>query len=220
MRISLPGRVKGKRADIQLQVRPFHELLIKEASASAHRLKEWHSVLSEKELPRAWKANPIISGAGDEELVVPVAIYMDAARYGGSAAAGKQRSILQVSLVNLISGTRHVGLAFRKQYQCRCGCKGWCSVYSILSFLHWCLLQLAQGRWSESAFGGGDWSAESPALDRVALAGQATAFKAAVVYLMLDWEAVVSTMGVPQWNTKLHPCPLCNCSSDIMHAYR
>eukprot|EP00959_Pyramimonas_sp_CCMP1952_P338705 7093094-Pyramimonas_sp.AAC.1 len=178
-----------------------------EAAESAHKLTEWKSSLAHRQLPPAWSDHPIVSGASADDVVVPIGLYMDAARYGGQAAAGKQRGVLQVSAVNLVSGVRHVGLAFRKQYQCRCGCRGWCSTYSIMAYLHWCLLQLAEGKWSQRALGGGSWDGESQSLSRVTLAGQPLGFKAAVVYLMLDWEAVVSLMGLPAWNHKLHPCP-------------
>eukprot|EP00959_Pyramimonas_sp_CCMP1952_P403528 8455855-Pyramimonas_sp.AAC.1 len=51
-------------------------------------------------------------------------------------------------------------------------------------------------------------------------AGSELGFQAAVVYIMTDWGAVASALGLPTWSHARSPCPLCNCSSESMHSYR
>ncbi|CAK0882303.1 unnamed protein product [Prorocentrum cordatum] len=53
---------------------------------------------------RVYREHRVYLDSDPGELVVPVAVFVDSAQYGGAAGAGRQRSIVTVSLINLITG--------------------------------------------------------------------------------------------------------------------
>eukprot|EP00439_Symbiodinium_sp_Y106_P060893 s2201_g9.t1 len=70
---------------------------------------------------------------------------------------------------------------------CRCGCRGWCSIYPLLD------------AWVQD-------------LDKLQ-----TAMKCAVMDIQCDWPAYLEVSGARFWNHSIHPCPLCNISQDYMN---
>ena len=70
---------------------------------------------------------------------------------------------------------------------CRCGCRGWCSIYPLLD------------AWVQD-------------LDKLQ-----TAMKCAVMDIQCDWPAYLEIAGARFWNHSIHPCPLCNMSQDDMN---
>eukprot|EP00959_Pyramimonas_sp_CCMP1952_P090292 1890037-Pyramimonas_sp.AAC.1 len=51
MNLSLPGFNRGRRADMTLGVRPFHELLAKEATTAPHVIAQWKDQLAQTRRP-------------------------------------------------------------------------------------------------------------------------------------------------------------------------
>ena len=193
-------------------VRFLHESLHEEVRAVSK--DELRRKMQAKEMPRAWHSHPVVQRVPPGELVIPTALYTDAAAYGGQAA-GRGKSVVVISLVNLLTKTRHFGIVLRKHLLCKCGCGGWCSLYRALALTHWSCRALADGVWPRTDLdqqAWGDFRAEH--------AGESLGFRAAVLYLMMDWEAVCQTLGVPTWQHLVHPCPLCNADADRLHLYR
>jgi hypothetical protein len=101
-----------------------------------------------------------------------------------------------------------LSVVFRKRFLCKCGCKGWCSMYPIFAFLHWGFRALAEGTHpldgvDGEPFGPGD-------RERSKRAGSAMPFRAACVYVKGDWSEMVGTFGFPSWHDGLRPCYDCN----------
>ena len=138
-------------------------------------------------------------------------------RYGGAAGAGRLRTIIVVSCCNLVTGRRHVMGVLRKHVCCRCGCKGWCSLYPLLSFVRWSIDALAEGKWPDK-HPDRPWRVkDGPNYER---AGSDLGFRGAVQYVMADWEAICNYLGFPSWSHKVSPCPLCSTTKQTMHEYR
>ena len=70
---------------------------------------------------------------------------------------------------------------------CRCGCRGWCSIYPLLD------------AWVQD-------------LDKLQ-----AAMKYAVMDIQCDWPAYLEISGGRFWNHGTHPCPLCKVSQDDMN---
>eukprot|EP00959_Pyramimonas_sp_CCMP1952_P314263 6578539-Pyramimonas_sp.AAC.2 len=66
-------------------------------------------------MPLIYTEHPAVKSAEPGELAVPAAIYIGGVRYGGKAAAGRLKSTIALTLVNLVSGVRHVAATVRKQ---------------------------------------------------------------------------------------------------------
>ena len=158
-------------------------------------------------MPAAWQSHPVVrDGAVEGDFVLPVALFIDAAKFGGQAA-GRNKSIYNFTCVNLLSGRRHVIAVLRKFITCRCSpaCKGWCTLQRLFEWARWSIDSLAQGVWPVCPFDGPDWDADA---DRAAKAGTPLGFRAAVLHLMCDWEAVGSILGTFTWSHITFPCPL------------
>eukprot|EP00959_Pyramimonas_sp_CCMP1952_P262725 5493833-Pyramimonas_sp.AAC.1 len=70
--------------------------------------------------PPSYNTHPVVVSAPEGALVIPLGIFVDVARYGGSASAGRQRGILVMSISNLATQKRYPGVIFRKQLACKC----------------------------------------------------------------------------------------------------
>eukprot|EP00959_Pyramimonas_sp_CCMP1952_P194322 4063376-Pyramimonas_sp.AAC.1 len=57
----------------------------------------------------------------------------------------------------MITKRRHVGVVFRKQLACRCGCKGNCSYWRLFTFLRWSLDALAIGKYPRATWDHSRW---------------------------------------------------------------
>ena len=47
-------------------------------------------------------------------------------------------SILAISIVNVLSGRRHLSIVIVKSEFCSCGCFAWCTLFPIFDWLAWC----------------------------------------------------------------------------------
>ena len=47
-------------------------------------------------------------------------------------------------IVNMITERRYLACCMRKKMLCRCGCRGWCSLFEVFTFLRWCFESLAK----------------------------------------------------------------------------
>ena len=217
--LSIPftTRQSRSRAVHDVPVRPFHELL-------AHELHTPLTValvrerIASKTWPRVYTNRQVVATAAPHEVVVPLGVFLDAAQYGGAAGAGRSRSVLVISLINLCTQRRHVGVVFRKHLACHCGCRGWCSYWRLLTFLRWSIDALASGVRPRLTWDGGVWPDSE--LERRRCADTPFGFKAALCYVMADWEAMVQFFSIPAWDSASHCCPICDCTLQNRHMYR
>jgi len=92
----------------------------------------------EPEWTEAYETHPVVQSHPDRG-VVPYAMYLDGISFT------KTDSLLGVFVYSLITLTRHLVAVFRKSHLCRCGCKGWCSLYPVFRVLRWSFECLAAG---------------------------------------------------------------------------
>eukprot|EP00959_Pyramimonas_sp_CCMP1952_P385880 8087329-Pyramimonas_sp.AAC.1 len=80
------------------------------------RADQWH--------PAMQRRDP----AGHRPLML--ALYADGIRYTRSDRTGKSDSLLLVTMHTLASRRRHPLAVIRKSEMCRCGCRGWCTIFT------------------------------------------------------------------------------------------
>ena len=208
-------RKTRNRSVLSVPCRPYHDMLVSELKKPLTRFTV-QAQLREQNWPPVFTEHEVVKAAGPGELVVPLAIYVDGAQYGGAAGAGRSKTVLNVSMINLCTQRRHVGIVFRKHVACKCGCKGYCSYSRLFQFLRWSVDALASGTYPSL-----DWDGkEICGADQLAVAGKTVGFKGAVCYVMADWEALSQHFSVPSWKSKFHCCPLCDTTLENMHCYR
>ena len=116
-------------------------------------------------------------------------------------------AICGITIHNLVSGTRRLSISLRRSLLCRCGCRGWCTMYSIWSFVLWGLRALAAGAFPQARHTGAEWLVSDEV--RESLAGKPLGFRGALVHIRADWAEIAKSMGMRNWNHVVRPCPFC-----------
>ena len=196
------------RAAQTLLVRPVHEQLQAEIEADPAQGDALDAMKASGKLPPAYHEHCVVQRNADER-VWPVALYMDGVPYSITD------SVLAVWLVNAVSGKRHLCALVRKRQACRCGCRGWCTYFVLLKYLHWCLQALARKVHPSSRHDGSAWGDADG--HHALLAGEAMFARAAMVWLKGDWAELCSRLGFPTWSHAMRPCLCCNGSGDRLY---
>ena len=138
----------------------------------------------------------------------PIALYFDAMPYI------KRDGVLAVVVVNILSGVRHLVGVLRKSTFCRCGCRGWCSIWPFLANLHSSLSALREGIFPSSGSPGMIWDQNS---ERAMLAGGLLTLTAFALQIKVDWGEVGSTLAFASWSHNSWPCAWCDCEKHSLH---
>jgi hypothetical protein len=200
--LEVPGTLKRDLARVvhNFWTIPGHEQLADDVGADPvcrARLKEH---IRNGDLPPAYWEHPVVAASSEEDVVYPYALYMDGVPYSNTDG------VLGVWLVNLVSSVRYLTLVLRKKSICQCGCRGWCSYFSVFLYLAWQIAALAEGRRPSKRHDGSDWKPSDK--KRASLAGEIMT-KGACIYIKGDWCEYAQTFAFPAWNDTLRPCFEC-----------
>ena len=151
--------------------------------------------IASHDLPQCYFEHSVV--AGSTVPIVPLSLYIDGIAYAINDG------IIAVWAVNEINDDRHLLCALRKTIRCECGCRGWCTLWSIFDWLRWSFEALAnrvypQQRHDGSAFGTRDDR-------RKVLAGTEQDCGAALIYIKGDWSELANNFGFPKLERWLAP---------------
>ena len=210
--IDVPVHVKisDERILAPIPFVPVHEAIADEVEQDPNIVSELQTQCNSNALPKYYYDHPVVI-AEPPGTVLPTEIYIDAAPFN------KLDSALGFFLINLISGTRTLLGTLRKSSLCKCGCKGWCSVFSVLQLIQFGALRLQGGHHSMMRADYKPWKAGDYV--REALAGLALPIKGILSKISGDWMEYCSTIGYPTWGTQASPCPFCFCTRDNMYCF-
>eukprot|EP00959_Pyramimonas_sp_CCMP1952_P414351 8681631-Pyramimonas_sp.AAC.1 len=90
----MQSKAKGRRTVQNMLIRPLHQLLHHEVTKTPLAKLEMQDSFKSREWPRVYREHRVYLDSDPGELVVPVAVFVDSAQYGGAAGAGRQRSIV------------------------------------------------------------------------------------------------------------------------------
>ena len=141
--------------------------------------------------------------------MVPTSLYVD------GIAFSENDNLIAFYLVNWITGARHLIISVRKNDLCRCGCRGWCTLFSIHLFLRWTFRATGAGILPEGRHDLKTWGLCDNM--REAYAGEELGIRAAVVLVNADWKEFVSTFGLPAHNSLYSPCPTCSVPQELLY---
>ena len=179
----------------RLEACPAHELLAQELAENPQILRDLRESVERGDWPPSYTEHPVVRSA-PAGTVLPLAVYLDGVPFS------KSDGFLAFWVYNLLTMRRHLVAVLRKSFACTCGCKRWCSLHPIFSFLHWTLAALAHGAFPQTRHDGGAWRREDA--HRAAAAG-APLPKAAAVALKGDWAEFALALGFPTWSHAAHP---------------
>jgi len=167
-----------------------------------HRLREW----IRDQAPPRYHEHVVVREAAPETPVYPYALYVDGVKFSRTDGA------IGFWLCNLVTHLRQLIMTQRKTELCSCGCRGWCTIYSIMCALAWSFNAMAAGMCPGSRHDHKPWRP----LDHIrqAVAGCQMSWRAAIMYVKIDMMEFVTTFGFPSWMTAVAPCPFCHCTLD------
>ena len=179
-----------------------HEEVIREVNEDPMMMENLKDAVDEQvDLPKAYCMHPIVQRFLAYVPVIPLALFVDGVPYS------LNDSVVGFWLLNLISGKRTLLAIVRKKLTCRCGCRGWCTFFSVWDIIAWSFRQLAKGvlpaeRHDGTPFGEGE-------RHRAGAGAEELPFRAVLVYLKCDWAEFGTTCGLATWSSNLRPCWVC-----------
>ena len=187
-----------------------HELLARDTDACLRtRLRE---AREDNELPPCYFDHPVVRRFdAPDDPVLPLCLFMDGVPYS------HVDSVIGVWVENYITGRRYLLAALRKRLLCKCGCRGWCSVFPIFQVLSWSFRCLADKLHPTSRHDGSPWAASDTV--RLAAAGSPMDMRCCLLYIKGDWSEFATTFGLPSWHDGVRPCYLCNASGPGLFHY-
>jgi len=128
----VPGQKRDEpgRASVKLSLRSPVEVMDEDIKANASLSQLLDEAKVAQQLPAAYYTNPVVMENAEAD-VFPYAMFMDGVPYSNVD------SVVGIWLVNMLTNTRSFLGGVRKALCCACGCRGWCTWYPILYFLHW-----------------------------------------------------------------------------------
>ena len=155
------------------------------------------------DLPPCYADHPVVRRFdAPDDPVLPLCMFIDGAPYS------QVDSVVGVWVENYITGRRYLVAALRKRLLCKCGCRGWCSMFPIFQTLSWSFRCLADKLHPLSRHDGGPWAASDN--DRLAKAGAELAIRCCLLFIKGDWSEYATTFGLPTWHDGVRPCYMCN----------
>lgn len=213
-RVSVPlfRRGDASRKLVDIPTLPPHEVVAEEMGANgAQILEQLGTTIASGSMPRAYFDHPVVQQAqADGALARPLALYLDAVDFAREDAS------LGIWLSDCLTGRRWCVACFRKSEMCKCGCSGACSTHPVFRMITWSLRHLATGYYPQSLPGGEEFASES----RKALRGTPLGVRGAVIAVKGDWMEWQERLGFRSWSHGLHPCPLCDTTTDSMFLRR
>eukprot|EP00959_Pyramimonas_sp_CCMP1952_P473776 9502316-Pyramimonas_sp.AAC.2 len=106
-------------------------------------------------------------------------------------------------LVNLLSSKRYLLTTLRKSDECQCGCRGWCSVFPILSCIRWQLESMALGTRPDSMHDLKPWPPGQEPTQRQ------LSYSAMLLFVKGDWAEHSKTLALAPCNQNDNCCQFC-----------
>ena len=191
----------GSRISYRLPVIPPHEHLNREMGERREVLEErLASHVRGDKLPPIYTEHPVT--AKTRGRAQPIALYID------GVPTTKTDGVLGIWVYFCLSEARHLVAVIQKSRLCKCGCKGWCSLWVVFSWLAWSLGLMAEG-----VHAAVDWNGKPiKGCIRQGLKGFKLLFAAALCAIKGEWLEFCSTFAFSNWQTRLSPCYGCWCT--------
>ena len=206
--LPVPGFAKGEgRAKIPLLVIPPHEALEEAARQDPTSRTILREAVDDRTLPPCYYDNPLVAanppGAGP---LAPYSLFVDGVPYSNDD------SVMGIWVLDVLTDQRFLLGLLRKKLLCRCGCRGWCTLWAVWDWLHYCFSAAAAGRYPVARHDGEPWGDLDQ--DRAALSGTALEKRWVLLHVKMDWQEYASSCAFPLWTDSLRPCMDCNASTE------
>ena len=193
----------GSRTTMALPVINPHEVLNQEMGEDGGEIdSKLAQLVKDCMVPPVYTSHTVAIASGMKAQ--PGVLYVD------GVPTTKKDGLLGFWVYFLLSRRkkRHLVCCIRKSRMCKCGCRGWCTLFVIFSWLNWSFVAAAAGinpsrTWDEQMF---------TDTIRLGTAGVELLYSLAMVAIKGDWMEFCSTFAFSNWNTILSPCLACWCT--------
>lgn len=177
-----------------------HEELAHEAAANPQAA----TGPSDPEWTEAYHSHPVVR-AHPGQVVMPYALYLDGISFT------RTDSLLGVFVYSMYTLKRHLCAVLRRSSMCKCGCKGWCTLYEVFRVIRWSMGCLARGEWPSARHDGPFGEHDQQRREK---AGQSLGFFGALLHLKGDWSEFAHTLGFADWSSRLYGCIFCSATRE------
>lgn len=203
--IDMPAYVNGRRQLKKLHCVPLYDVLEKEIDL-AEESGEVVQVPESSDWSDTFNSHKLRHLPGDPRTCYPLGLYADKIKYTRSIGPGKSDSVLAITAFNLCTGSRHLLYVVSQRQLCRCGCKTWCSIYTVLEHLKYSIAAASRGVYPLTTHDGSPWEAGSFG---ARMAGKRMKSRFILTQIKSDWAEMVHTFGLPSWSCHHSPCFKC-----------
>ena len=216
--VPAPQFIKGERDVAPLLLVPPHEAFAAEYLQDGDLRDRLNDGLQgDPEWADAYNRHPAVAAAGGCP-VHPVALYVDGVRYTKAIGLGRSDTFIGFFTYSLITAKRHLLGLVRKSRLCRCGCRGWCTLWTVFRFLRWSFGAAMEAKRPSTMWNGEEWPADSYYGSLLAV-GRDLPCRVALAQIKGDWAEYCSTFGFPTWSSKHCPCFLCQTDKEHMYDF-
>ena len=168
--------------------------------------------------PRSYYRHSVVKEAQQQgrDLPLPFYTFIDGVAYSVQAG-GRSYTITGMWVVSMTTGKHYYVGGMRSQESCRCGCRGWCSVYPLLLFLKHVFRILRLGRRLLERHDHSEWQPDDPLYAKLTEGPLDLGFTACLQNLDGDWMESVHSLGFKSPTSNYHACPYCHTTKHIMH---
>jgi hypothetical protein len=209
-------KTRAHREVRAIPMNPLHEAIATEIRSTTSLLDD----IATRTWPPCYNNHPLVQEArtAGTQLPIPLAVYLDGVRFT-APIAGRSDSILGIWAYNACSGRRHYLMSLRTRDFCRCGCRGWCTIYPTMLALSWCLSALACGKRPAMRHDLSQWRQHDPMIAVANSFGEDLGFTAILIWLKGDWGEVHHTLGLPSVAVSNCPCVFCRLPKNQIHEH-
>ena len=207
-------RGRGTRETRPIPTNPLHECIAREVRGDPSIMERAHR----RPWPPCYNNHPLVRKARDANspLPLPLFLYLDGVRYT-APLAGRSDSILGIWAYNAVTNKRHLLICLRVLDYCRCGCRGWCTIYPAMLCLKWSLVALASGKRPRVKHNSTPFVPGEALWELLQQEGEDLGVTAALVWVKGDWSEVSHTLGLPSVVSHNCPCPFCRLKQPELH---
>ena len=195
------------RSVVEHPVQAPHDVLCQEIAEDPSILDKAKDI----DWPPSFYDNEVYKNNKDKP-VVPYCLYVDGVR------TTVRDGVIGFWTYSLVTMKRFLVTLIRKSELCRCGCRGWCSLWPVFKMISWSFNAFSKMVFpTEDAFGRTFVKTEERRFDQ---AGKAMPCIGVLNQIRGDWAEFTATFGLANWATKDYPCFLCDATKATMHSYK
>ena len=178
---------KHERVTLKVPMVPLQSCFQLQLDENPLMINDLSTSIRQSEWTEQYYTHPVVT-SNPRENVLPRALYLDGIPFNN------RDGCISFYAVNLLTKAHHNIVNLRKSDTCRCGCRGWCSLFPILLAINWMMVCLATGQNVDVSF------------INVLFPFVVCQLRGALIHINGDWKEICGSLGFPTWASVLHPC--------------